>query len=131
MNVLFLDDSHTRHDFVCKKAHDTHETRSCLDNGYLVYHVYRVSEFINALKTLFKDAFYFDIVCLDHDLSRDDPTNIGTVAAKYLADNYGKYQNMIGKIIIHSWNPAGAKNMEAILRDGGYRDILVSPFSVA
>lgn len=129
MNLLFLDDSHSRHDFVCKKKHTFHIAQRCQHETCEVFHAYKVSDIIDYFEK--NTNRYFDLVCLDHDLSRNDPNNIGTAAAKYMADNYDKLSDRIGKIIIHSWNPPGAKNMEAILRDGGYTDIFVAPFSVA
>ena len=130
MNILFLDDSHSRHDFVCKKEH-LHKKASICDHGkYKIFHAYTISEIIELFEQYYQGT-YFDFVYLDHDLSITDPRRVGTIVAKYMADNYDKLSIRIGKIIIHSWNSAGAKNMEAILRGAGYKDILVSPFSVA
>lgn len=143
MNILFLDDSHSRHDFMCKKEHVFHRFQRCTHGAYEIFHAYKVIDIIAFLE----EDIYFDFVYLDHDLGsveertnnksnyiyvpKEDSENTGIVAATYLANDFNDYKNKIGKIIIHSWNAPGAKNMEAILRDGGYTDILISPFSCA
>ena len=145
MNILFLDDSPSRHDFVCKKKHNEHTNKThrlhvnqtCVHETCTIFHAYKISDAIECFE---KDTdIYFDLVCLDHDLFIPSEKlglaihkcEVGTDMAKYMADNYDKLEDRIGKIIIHSWNAPGAKNMEAILRDAGYTDILRSPFSVA
>jgi len=129
MNILFLDDSPSRHDFVCKKEHTHRNAAICEYEKYKIFHAYTIPEIVE----LFEHHVdkYFDFVYLDHDLSMTDSRRVGTIVAKYMADNYNGLSRRIGKIIIHSWNAPGAKNMEAILKDAGYTDILISPFSCA
>ena len=139
MNILFLDDSPSRHDFVCKKKHVFPIADRCKHEGYEIFHAYKTVDIIDYFEK--NTTRYFDFVYLDHDLAIPKDASgliisncaceVGTTIAKYMADNYDKLAARIGKIIIHSWNAAGAKNMEAILRDAGYTDILISPFSCA
>ena len=62
----------------------------------------------------------WDILFLDHDLG-DNNEGDGYDFAKFLKENVD-IDNM--SIIIHSFNPVGAKNMQAVLGKG-----LISPFT--
>jgi CheY-like chemotaxis protein len=86
-----------------------------------VTHVYTARE---ACKSLVESA-PFDLVCLDHDLGMfdrrpdvgfvpyfDDGT--GTDVAEFIA-HYLSPEKYPRKILIHSWNPAGARRMAQAL----------------
>lgn len=62
----------------------------------------------------------WDLISLDHDLGgqvfcSSELENSGYRVAKFLSD-----KNFKGQIVIHSWNPAGAKNMLAVLPQAVY-----------
>jgi hypothetical protein len=76
----------------------------------------------------------FDLLLLDHDLGgragvmySDDET--GTAFVKWL----GAPKNVEEQptVIIHSWNPGGARNMRGILESNGWKKVLTVPFGVA
>jgi hypothetical protein len=71
----------------------------------------------------------WDVVCLDHDLggemfvsSERDDTGAGV--ARWIADN----KPSVGRFIVHSHNPDGAKNMESVLKGAEY-EVQRIPFS--
>lgn len=75
-----------------------------------------------AIDILSKDL-NFDVLFLDHDLGdrifvSTQDENTGSRVAKFLED-----KDIKGKIIIHSWNPSGAKNMMSYLPQAIYRPI--------
>jgi hypothetical protein len=73
------------------------------------------SDNVEYAKTLYLKERPFDLVFLDHDLggrvyvSSEEP-NTGYQFAKFLVE-----QENSSIIIIHSWNPEGAKNMRNVL----------------
>lgn len=78
-----------------------------------------VSEALEAIKLLEKDLNY-DFIFLDHDLGGQIFVNVaeentGSTVARYLTDKEIK-----GNIIIHSFNPIGAKNMLNYLPNAYY-----------
>ncbi len=114
MNVIFLDDDENRH-------------RLMKSNMPFVKQVYTADEAIAALK----GDGYIDFLFLDHDLGGeiyvDSKThNTGATVAKWMAEN--KTPKDIGFIIVHSYNPAGAKTMMHILKET-FRSIAYQPFA--
>jgi CheY-like chemotaxis protein len=80
-------------------------------------HVLSAKSYREAIE-IFKDNKEFDVIFLDHDLggkvfidSRKE--NTGYTVAKYILNNNIKYE----QCIIHSQNPAGANNIQSILKD--------------
>ena len=78
-----------------------------------IYH----ADNVNDAKTLFEINKPFDLFLLDHDLDNQifvEPfnENTGTQFAKFLAEK--KIDDT--PIIIHSYNPGGAENMNLILK---------------
>lgn len=68
-----------------------------------------------AIEILAKDLNTFDCLFLDHDLGNEifvdsKEENTGYTVAKWLQD-----KDYNGEIVIHSWNPVGAKNMQSLL----------------
>ena len=106
LRVLFLDDDQKRHDFIA----DVYAK-------YEVKHVYTVTQAVDALK-----GDRFDVVCLDHDLDLNDmETNYGrdheetgADVAEYIRLHLPreKYPDLV---IVHSWNPSGARTIEALV----------------
>jgi CheY-like chemotaxis protein len=99
MRVLFLDDDPVRH-----KA-----MRDMLPG---ITHVYTADEAIEALS-----VGDYSEVFLDHDLGGEvyvdsEEYNTGMTVAKWLAKN-----KQDATIIIHSYNPIGARNMVVKLKD--------------
>ena len=127
MNILFVDDSHTRNDFFCKKKHQYRgQAIKCVSDHFYITHAYTAQQAISELP-----VSPYDLVFLDHDLSKD-PMNMGPVVVEYLVRKKHEFitQNHIGKIIIQSWNNAGARCMEVALVYAGY-DVEISRFPVA
>jgi DNA-binding NtrC family response regulator len=62
----------------------------------------------------------WDVVFLDHDLGIGNGT--GHDVAKWIAEN----KPTIGKIVLHSVNPAGSANMQSLLKND--YDLFVCPF---
>ena len=108
MKILILDDMILRH--------DTFNSIFKSPNFELV-NVYNVNQAVKALK-----ESEFDFIFLDHDLGENTPD--GRYFANWISNQEKKFK---GKIIIHSFNPIGAKNMFDILTAVGY-DVLIENF---
>ncbi len=127
MKILILDDDQNRHDGFALRFPD-HELTHCL----------RYAEGLDALTS----KGPFDAAYLDHDLG--DCVNdadyyeaggmycggktyfTGLDFAYFLRDHPSLCPR---DVVIHSWNPDGAKNMEAVLRGTpGLRNLFRSPY---
>lgn len=111
MNILFLDD-------------DASRTAAFLDRIPDAVAVQTAEQVIAELPTR-----SWDVVCLDHDLGGEffvdsGREDTGAGVARWIAEN----KPSIGRIIIHSHNPDGAKNMEATLARVGYNVVCI-PFA--
>lgn len=131
MRILVLDDDDNRHAYFRRQF-----------IGHDVTHVHTYSECMAALLS----TPNFEVVFLDHDLNDNgyrsladsrpghtpkDPTFYsgppeeldGRCVAEdmvtILPEDKRPYQ-----VIVHSWNPEGAKEMLATLRDGGYENLV-------
>lgn len=76
--------------------------------------------------------FSYDVISLDHDIeNRPDDETFKPIA--YLIGIKSEYWRSMGKhepkVIIHSINPVGAREMEAILDDYGV-DVTISPYKI-
>lgn len=117
--VLILDDDDNRH----------REFDRILD-GIPRLHVYTATQAISALR----DSAPFDLVCLDHDLGEHQnrllttPPGDGTEVALYINMHLDR-KKYPKKVLIHSWNPAGRKRMEDLIRSVGI-PVIVKPFHV-
>jgi hypothetical protein len=114
MKVLFLDDDGQRHEtFRTKAGH--HE----------VDYVWTADEAIKAM-----EGTRYDLACLDHDLGgrtfvpSDGVEPTGYTVAKAIAD--GQVQAP-ARVIVHSFNPVGAKHMIDCLRQASV-SCIQSPF---
>jgi hypothetical protein len=63
----------------------------------------------------------WDVVLLDHDLGGEQfvdsgKEDTGAGVARWVAEN----RPSVGRFIVHSHNPGGAKNMEGLLQQAGY-----------
>jgi hypothetical protein len=72
----------------------------------------------------------YDLILLDHDLggeqmSKSEGPNTGYQFAKWMGKP--EFQPII---IIHSYNPDGAKKMEAVLKENGWRWVSRIPFGL-
>lgn len=121
MRILVLDDMLDRH----KQFYTLHKS-----NKHIVIHTYRYEDCIMELKST-PDSF--DLIFLDHDLSTSsimcDPDECtektGSDVAKWIASNLDT--KTCGKIVCHSLNPAGRRNMVGILDKAGF-SVLSIPF---
>lgn len=126
MRILVLDDAFERHDF-----YDEYYF------GNEVVHVFNLKEFQDVVSS----QPLFDVMQLDHDLEDYHPGPYGkdieitgTEVARWLADQAEVWWEMAGdhmptKVIVHSWNPDGAKRMINILIDAGFQKVFYIPFS--
>lgn len=118
MKILILDDSPERHAIFLARyvKHD-------------LVQVYSVDAAIKAVEA----ESPFDAMFLDHDLTTlqsiglNDGEPSGTVFARYLAELPDEKRP--AQIIIHSWNDAGRTRMAGILKDAGYKNVVIQPFS--
>ena len=116
MKILFLDDIEKRHEIF---------NESYVTGDEKVYHCYTYRE---ALLTL-KNHSPFDVAYLDHDLGDGHlgPTErTGYGVAQYIVYRLDK-DKWPKKVIIHSWNPSGAKAMKQVLEKVGI-DVVQDPF---
>lgn len=111
--ILVLDDMEERHDGFRIRFDDCE-----------VVSAYTISEFIAALGT-----GKFSLICLDHDLGGHPKADLagkrhltGVDAAILLTTRPD--EEAPDAILVHSWNPSGAMEMEAILKDH-FRDRVV------
>jgi hypothetical protein len=129
--ILILDDDQTRHDAF--KARLTKHYGS--DGVVLVQHI-SFEKFNNCLTEMEK----FDIIYLDHDLGDHTSENIVRGSGIYGRDLSFNGQDAAlcvaalpkdkhpDKVIVHSWNPPGARMMVNILREAGI-SVAYEPFS--
>lgn len=67
----------------------------------------------------------YDMVFLDHDLGNiQGMDNTGYTVAKALS----KTGNTSTEVVIHSWNPIGARQMVECLRSNGFNKVVESRF---
>jgi len=104
MNILVFDDDITRHDWFDEYFDDEN-----------IWHAYDVKQFKRALKNV-----NFDRIYLDHDISKKE-TGMDAIRCIIL------YNISCDHIIVHSWNPVGAKNMVTVLNRAGYH-VTRAPF---
>lgn len=124
--ILVIDDDPVRH-----AGFDLHFPAPV----YEVVHAHTYSEGLDALR----NKGPWDLACLDHDLG--DLNN----DADFIVGGYGQPYFLTGldlaiwlrdnlascprNILIHSWNPDGAKNMESVLRNIEGITVRVQPYS--
>lgn len=110
MRVLILDDIQERHDAFGK----LHEADECV-------HAYTHEQACDALL----NQEPFDLAYLDHDLADFQSTGYmgneertGTDVCVFLVRFVDKDRRP-ERVVIHSWNPDGARRMRRILQDAG------------
>jgi len=100
MKILILEDSPERHKAFLR---------------WLIGHVVKITENAKDAIELLR-AEDWDILFLDHDLGGEEMVvsgnGTGFEVAKWLAENPDNHPS---KIVIHSYNPAGAMNMKSVL----------------
>lgn len=130
MKILVLDDNEQRHESFAQRF-----SRDCD-----VTHVRTVTEALEALR----DKSY-DLVYLDHDLEDYQQSGMygssveltGLDVARFIA----RMPEVVGqpptRVVVHSWNPAGARAMVSTLREAGipttyepFQDIIKQDISV-
>jgi DNA-binding NarL/FixJ family response regulator len=118
IKILFLDDSSFRHQCFDKNHEKTRDIE--------ISHAY---DYESAVRMLSNNKF--DIAYLDHDLSDADQLcnpdsetieKTGSDVAKFVALEL-QPQLIPDLIIVHSFNPVGAKNMVNILEDRGIKAV--------
>lgn len=123
MRILFLDDNPQRHD-----AAD-----ECFD-GAEVVHAWTYWDAIGLL-----EDERFDVIYLDHDLNDWESASVitgmygsreltGLDVARFIARQLRRDMSP-GRIVVHSWNPAGASSMVQILKSVGIPTVY-EPFTV-
>lgn len=101
--ILIVDDMETRHD----------SFRGWLPEAERV-HVYNYDQAVKALQ-----GDKFDVVYLDHDLSEmqtlglEDSEQSGYDVALYISKL--KATKKPGRVVIHTWNPVGARRIAEVL----------------
>jgi CheY-like chemotaxis protein len=120
VRILFLDDDLHRHR-VFDRMHGP-------QTSDIVLHVWSSKEAIRALET----GEPFDLLSLDHDLGNNIDCEVdedtGYEVALFVRDHLTPSRFPRG-IIIHSWNPAGARRMRLAIEQAGI-DVYERPFSV-
>ena len=115
MNILFLDDDRYRHEMFVEDVSQHPENKQIF---LTLAHSY--AEFVQVTSVIKT----WDIIFLDHDLGVEDQMCIphvtnrfptGSDVARYMVENNIKAK----KIIIHSYNYEGARNMMGIFKDHG------------
>jgi CheY-like chemotaxis protein len=111
MRILVIDDDPTRHEGFDRALRDQEVT-----------HVYNYREAVKALES----SPAFDIVYFDHDLGDYGPSPSGYGSKELTGCDIALY---IARVLpeekrpkfakIHSWNPAGAANIAAVLNNAG------------
>lgn len=108
MRILFLDDDENRH---AKHAQE--------NIGRDVTRARTVRECIDAIK----NNPPFDLVSLDHDLGGkyyvEEEEGTGTEVARWMATEMPPEKRPV-RVVIHSYNAAGAQRMEDILLAAGF-----------
>jgi CheY-like chemotaxis protein len=116
---LFLDDQPERH----KRFNEI-----CAPLNVRVRGAWSAEDAIRALSS----CEVFDCVWLDHDLGDYgnylyEPST-GLVVAQFIALHL-PIEKLPRNVIIHSWNPSGARAMERTLRENGYLNVKRVEFS--
>ena len=112
MRILILDDDSSRHIIFAKRF-----------AGHELTHTFDAWEALELMKTT-----KFDLVQLDHDLGQFEyvPYKVevtGTEVANGMAQGLLP-ENRPDMVVIHSWNPAGARRMLDILREAEFNVFL-------
>ena len=102
MRILFLDDDQIRHD----------KFRELINNRHEIHAVYTAKECIDCLKLRPK----YDMIFLDHDLGGRQFVESGYETGYQVAQWLQQHPALQAPtMIIHSFNPIGAKQMNACI----------------
>lgn len=118
MRVLIVDDEQARHDAFKRRY-----------TGCELVHARNYAEARDAMA-----GERFDVMQLDHDLQ--DYRLVDGVMCERTGQDVAKLVASLppakhpGTVILHSWNPEGARAMGRILNDAGLRRVSRVPFSV-
>lgn len=111
--LLILDDQEMRHELFRHKY-----------EGHDITHAWTASQAIHYLSNN-----EYDYIFLDHDLGNQSYMASGPGTGYEVAEWISKHPELKGsKIIIHSFNPAGASNMDNLLRRNGFGFVKIDPF---
>lgn len=126
MRILVLDDDDARHGYFAKQF-----------IGHEVTHVHTYTECIQTLL----DNDPFEVVFLDHDLNDHGYRSTADEKTDYVQRSLTRFsregeldgrdvaEDMVRlfpvekrpyQVVVHSWNPQGAKEMMSILKDAGF-----------
>lgn len=130
MRILVLDDDDNRHSYFRRQF-----------IGHDVTHVHTYSKCLEALL----GSEPFEVVFLDHDLNDNGyrslapsrpghtPREMTHYSREGELDGRDVAEDMVQilpvekrpyQVVVHSWNPDGANEMMAILRDGGFKNVV-------
>lgn len=116
MRILFLDDDHIRHSYF-----------TLWTQGHDVRHVDTAQQAKDAIAARYGTGSGYDLIFLDHDLGgrtfvSSEEENTGYQVARFLSDKLKSWQSQRRpRIVVHSWNPAGAERMVKALDAAGYK----------
>jgi CheY-like chemotaxis protein len=115
MKILLLEDDPNRVEQFQQRVKELNERNNI---KFELVHVETAKDCIDKLET---DKF--KLVLLDHDLGGEvyvdtDNTNTGSEVARWMNKNPDKIKGV--SIITHTFNPAGAKNIVALVPQCGY-----------
>lgn len=111
LKILFLDDDATRCDLAMEWFGGEDLTI--------------VNTAIAAVRALEREDTAFNLIFLDHDLDpyvNEAPFGTGRDVADWLAERSTRFVAVgpTPKVVIHSWNPDGGKQMFDVLHDAGF-----------
>ena len=124
MRILILDDVVERHAYF----------RNELGNNHQLVHTWAYADCTRMLTQEDK----FDVVFLDHDLSeRQQMSRVGgpgfgddlngSDVVLFMVDRLPQ-EKRPNQVVVHSWNPAGAKFMIDTLKGAGFQNVSRWPF---
>jgi hypothetical protein len=130
MNILFIDDSHTRNDFFCDKIHGSHgRVNCCAHKLYAITHAYTTAQAIECLDN--PPRIPYDIISIDYDLSASNPEgDNGMLIAQHIIKTFSADKKAKVKVFVHSWNSKKKELMVAALCAAGF-DCKMSHFYIA
>lgn len=106
-------------------------TRRAMFNEVLAGHEVFIAEEIDQAKIVYEANKPFDLLLLDHDLDErfmhEGEANTGYSFVKWLVKTK---QDHVKEVVIHSYNPEGAKRMEQALKDDGWMHVGRVPFGM-
>jgi len=103
MNIVFTDDEIPRHDLA----------EEILGSHHTLFHAYNANEAIAIIEILTKSGEVIGLYMTDHDMPY---SKNGSELASDIINGISNVEKFIAQVIVHSFNPDGAKNIEAKFR---------------